>query len=177
MTRERLGQSGAYDSLLDGLVNSQEMRLKRIHASGDGYEPCGGRIYLNRRNESSELSDREAAAILEAVTRDAQAGRWGHVEWLSTEAWNSGTYALQLSLEFSGESDDTWDWIDIAVRPEMTATTACLLELGLVTNEDLVTRAELYPEEYRSSAAADPAPAETVYPETTFETVVVGVAG
>ena len=63
------------------------------------------------------------------------------------------------------------------MRPEMTATTACLLELGLVTNEDLVTRAELYPEEYRSSAAADPAPAETVYPETTFETVVVGVAG
>ena len=159
MTRERLGQSGAYDSLLDGLVNSQEMRLKRIHASGDGYEPCGGRIYLNRRNESSELSDREAAAILEAVTRDAQAGRWGHVEWLSTEAWNSGTYALQLSLEFSGESDDTWDWIDIAVRPEMTATTACLLELGLVTNEDLSTNGELYPEEYGRAGAADSAPA------------------
>ena len=177
MTRERLGQSGAYDSLLDGLVNSQEMRLKRIHASGDGYEPCGGRIYLNRRNESSELSDREAAAILEAVTRDAQAGRWGHVEWLSTEAWNSGTYALQLSLEFSGESDDTWDWIDIAVRPEMTATTACLLELGLVTNEDLATNGELYPEEYGSSEAADSAPAEAVYPETTSETVVIGVAG
>ncbi|WP_297988684.1 ABC transporter permease [Oscillibacter sp.] len=177
MTRERLGQSGAYDSLLDGLVNSQEMRLKRIHASGDGYEPCGGRIYLNRRNESSELSDREAAAILEAVTRDAQAGRWGHVEWLSTEAWNSGTYALQLSLEFSGESDDTWDWIDIAVRPEMTATTACLLELGLVTNEDLSTNGELYPEEYGRAGAADSAPAEAVYPETTSETVVIGVAG
>lgn len=177
MTRERLGQSGAYDSLLDGLVNSQEMRLKRIHASGDGYEPCGGRIYLNRRNESSELSDREAAAILEAVTRDAQAGRRGHVEWLSTEAWNSGTYALQLSLEFSGESDDTWDWIDIAVRPEMTATTACLLELGLVTNEDLSTNGELYPEEYGRAGAADSAPAEAVYPETTSETVVIGVAG
>ena len=176
MTRERLGQSGAYDSLLDGLVNSQEMRLKRIHASGDGYEPCGGRIYLNRRNESSELSDREAAAILEAVTRDAQAGRWGHVEWLSTEAWNSGTYALQLSLEFSGESDDTWDWI-IAVRPEMTATTACLLELGLVTNEDLSTNGELYPEEYGRAGAADSAPEEAVYPETTSETVVIGVAG
>ena len=177
LTRERLGQSGAYDSLLDGLVNSQEMRLKRIHASGDGYEPCGGRIYLNRRNESSELSDREAAAILEAVTRDAQAGRWGHVEWLSTEAWNSGTYALQLSLEFSGESDDTWDWIDIAVRPEMTATTACLLELGLVTNEDLSTNGELYPEEYGRAGAADSAPEEAVYPETTSETVVIGVAG
>lgn len=177
LTRERLGQSGAYDSLLDGLVNSQEMRLKRIHASGDGYEPCGGRIYLNRRNESSELSDREAAAILEAVTRDAQAGRWGHVEWLSTEAWNSGTYALQLSLEFSGETDDAWDWIDIAVRPEMTATTACLLELGLVTNEDLSTKEELYPEEYGRAEAAYPAPEEAVYPETTSETVVIGVAG
>ena len=177
LTRERLGQSGAYDSLLDSLVNSQEMRLKRIHASGDGYEPCGGRIYLNRRNESSELSDREAAAILEAVTRDAQAGRWGHVDWLSTEAWNSGTYALQLSLEFSGETDDVWDWIDIAVRPEMTATTACLLELGLVTNEDLATNGELYPEEYGRAGAADSAPAEAVYPETTFETVVMGVAG
>lgn len=177
MTRERLGQSGAYDSLLDGLVNSQEMRLKRIHASGDGYEPCGGRIYLSGRNESSELSDREAAAILEAVTRDARAGRWGHVEWLSTEAWNSGTYALQLSLEFSGETDDTWDWIDIAVRPEMTATTACLLELGLVTNEDLSTNGELYPEEYGRAGAADSAPEEAVYPETTSETVVIGVAG
>ena len=177
MTRERLGQSGAYDSLLDGLVNSQEMRLKRIHASGDGYEPCGGRIYLSGRNESSELSDREAAAILEAVTRDAQAGRWGHVEWLSTEAWNSGTYALQLSLEFSGETDDTWDWIDIAVRPEMTATTACLLELGLVTNEDLSTNGELYPEEYGRAGAADSAPAEAGYPEPTSETVVRGVAG
>lgn len=177
MTRERLGQSGAYDSLLDGLVNSQEMRLKRIHANGDGYEPAGGSIYLNSRDEGYDLSDREAAAILEAVTRDAQAGRWGHVEWLSTEAWNSGTYALQLSLEFSGESDDTWDWIDIAVRPEMTATTACLLELGLVTNEDLSTNGELYPEEYGRAGAADSAPEEAVYPETTSETVVIGVAG
>ncbi len=88
---------------------------------------------------------------------------------------------MDLNLEFRAEMQQrdlvSRDWIDIRVRPEMTATTACLLELGLVTNEDLVTRAELYPEEYGSSAAADPAPAETVYPETTFETVVVGVAG
>ena len=33
------------------------------------------------------------------------------------------------------------------------------------------------PEEYGSSEAADPVPAEAVYPETTFETVVMGVAG
>ncbi len=177
LTRERLGQSGTYDNLLDSLINSQEMRLKRLHASGDGYKPTGGSIYFNKRGEGCELSDREAAAILEAVTRDAQAGRWGHVDWLSTKAWNSGTYALQLSLEFSRESDQGWDWIDIAVRPEMTATTACLLELGLAGNEDLVTQGELYPEEYED--VAYPAPTgEVVYPDTTFHAAVVtGVVG
>ena len=177
LTRERLGQSGTYDNLLDSLINSQEMRLKRLHASGDGYKPTGGSIYFNKRGEGCELSDREAAAILEAVTRDAQAGRWGHVDWLSTKAWNSGTYALQLSLEFSRESDQGWDWIDIAVRPEMTATTACLLELGLAGNEDLVTQGELYPEEYED--VAYPAPTgEVVYPDTAFHAAVVtGVVG
>lgn len=177
LTRERLGQSGTYDNLLDSLINSQEMRLKRLHASGDGYKPTGGSIYFNKRGEGCELSDREAAAILEAVTRDAQAGRWGHVDWLSTKAWNSGTYALQLSLEFSRESDQGWDWIDIAVRPEMTATTACLLELGLARNEDLVTQGELYPEEYEDAAYPAPA-AEVVYPDTAFHAAVVtGVVG
>lgn len=182
LTRERLGQSDTYDGLLNDLLNSQEMRLKRLHASGDSLRPTGGSIYLNRRSEGHDLSDREAAAILEAVTRDALAGRWGQVDWLDSQGRRSGgTYAMDLNLEFRAEVQQrdlvSRDWIDIRVRPEMTATTACLLELGLVTNEDLVTRAELYPEEYRSSAAADPAPAETVYPETTFETVVVGVAG
>lgn len=177
LTRERLGQSGTYDNLLDNLVNSQEMRLKRLHASGDGYRPTGGSIYFNKRSEGYDLSDREAAAILEAVTRDAQAGRWGHVDWLSTKAWNSGTYALQLSLEFSRESDQGWDWIDIAVRPEMTATTACLLELGLARNEDLVTQGELYPEEYEDAAYSAPA-GEVVYPDTAFHAAVVtGVVG
>ena len=182
LTRERLGQSDTYDGLLNDLLNSQEMRLKRLHASGDSLRPTGGSIYLNRRSEGHDLSDREAAAILEAVTRDALADRWGQVDWLDSQGRRSGgTYAMDLNLEFRAEMQQrdlvSRDWIDIRVRPEMTATTACLLELGLVTNEDLVTRAELYPEEYGSSAAADPAPAETVYPETTFETVVVGVAG
>ena len=182
LTRERLGQSDTYDGLLNNLLNSQEMRLKRLHASGDSLRPTGGSIYLNRRSEGHDLSDREAAVILEAVTRDALAGRWGQVDWLDSQGRRSGgTYAMDLNLEFRAEVQQrdlvSRDWIDIRVRPEMTATTACLLELGLVTNEDLVTRAELYPEEYGSSAAADPAPAETVYPETTFETVVMGGAG
>nr|WP_325184489.1 hypothetical protein [uncultured Oscillibacter sp.] len=173
LTRERLGQSGTYDNLLDGLINSQEMRLKRIHASGDGYKPVGGSVYLNTRGEGYDLSDREAAAILEAVTRDAQAGRWGRVDWLESGEREGEAYAMQLSLEFSKESDQTWDWIEITVRPEMTATVSCLMELGLVTGGDLVTRAELYPEEYANVEAAYPAPAEVVYPDTAFNTVVV----
>lgn len=178
LTRERLGQSGTYDNLLDGLINSQEMRLKRLHASGDGYKPVGGSVYLNTRGEGYDLSDREAAAILEAVTRDAQAGRWGRVDWLESGEREGEAYAMQLSLEFSRESDQTWDWIEITVRPEMTAAVSCLMELGLVTGGDLVTRAELYPEEYANVEAAYPAPAEVVYPDTAFNTVVVtGAAG
>lgn len=173
MTRDRLGQAGTYDNLLDALVNSREMRLKRLHASGDGYEPTGGSVYLNVRGEGCALSDREAAAILEAVTRDALADRWGRVDWLESSEREGEAYAMQLSLEFSRESDKNRDWIEITVRPEMTATVSCLMELGLVTGGDLVTRAELYPEEYANVEAAYPAPAEVVYPDTAFNTVVV----
>lgn len=174
LTRERLGQSGTYDNLLDGLINSQEMRLKRIHASGDGYKPIGGSVYLNVRGEGHDLSDREAAALLEAVTRDARAGRWGRVDWLESGEREGEAYAMQLSLEFSKESTRTRDWIEITVRPEMTAAVSCLMELGLVTGGDLVTRAELYPEEYANAEAAYyPAPVEVVYPDTAFNTVVV----
>lgn len=177
LTRDRLGQSGTYDNLLDALVNSQEMRLKRLHASGDGYEPTGGSIYLNARSEGYDLSDREAAAILEAVTRDALAGRWGQVDWLDNGSRDGGVYAMSLSLEFSKEGDEGWDWIEINIRPEMTATVSCLLELGLATGPDLVTQAELYPEAYETVEAAYPAPAEVVYPNTFNTVTITNVAG
>lgn len=173
LTRERLGQSGTYDNLLDGLINSQEMRLKRLHASGDGYEPTGGSINLNARGEGCELSDREAAAILEAVKRDALADRWGREEWFDSDYQRGRFYAMDLSLDFSRERDDARDWIEITVRPEMTATVSCLLELGLVTNTDLVTQAELYPEDYENAAEAVPDTSEVVWPEDTFNTVVL----
>lgn len=152
------------------------MRLKRIHASGDGYEPVGGSLYLNARGEGVELSDREAAAILEAVARDALADRWGRVDWLEDGKAREGeAYAMGLDLNFLREAEGirAGDWISITVRPGMTATTACLLELGLVRSEDLVTRAELYPEEYESVREARPAAEEIVYPETAFHAAVV----
>ena len=173
LTRDRLGQSGTYDNLLDALVNSQEMRLKRLHASGDGYEPTGGSINLNARGEGCELSDREAAAILEAVKRDALEDRWGREEWFDSDYQRGRFYAMDLSLDFSRERDGARDWIEITVRPEMTATVSCLLELGLVTNTDLVTQAELYPEDYENAAEAVPDTSEVVWPEDTFNTVVL----
>lgn len=178
LARDRLGRSGTYDYLLDQLVNSQEMRLKRIHANGDGYEPTGGSIYLNSRGEGYDLSDREAAAILEALTRDAVAGRWGQVNWLDTRGETQGTaYAMSLSLSFRQSLEQNIfrnDWIDIKVRPEMTAVTACLMELGLVTSADLVTYAEMYPEEYggESSRVRTPS-AEAVWPETVSDSVIL----
>lgn len=183
LTRDRLGRSGTYDNLLDQLINSQEMRLKRIHASGDDYEPVGGSIYLNARGEGLDLSDREAAAILEAVTRDALADRWGRVDWLEDadsenyKMREGAVYAMSLDINFSRQREDIReaDWISITVRPGMTATTDCLLELGLARNEDLVTRAELYPEAYSSAEADRPAPAaeEVVYPDAAFHAAVV----
>lgn len=183
LTRDRLGRSGTYDNLLDQLINSQEMRLKRIHASGDDYEPVGGSIYLNARGEGLDLSDREAAAILEAVTRDALADRWGRVDWLEDadsenyKMREGAVYAMSLDINFSRQREDIReaDWISITVRPGMTATTDCLLELGLARNEDLVTRAELYPEAYSPAEADRPAPAaaEVVYPDAAFHAAVV----
>ena len=40
------------------------------------------------------------------------------------------------------------DWIDITLTPAMEETAQCLLDLGLVTPEDLVTKRELYPDRY-----------------------------
>lgn len=84
---------------------------------------------------------------------------------------------MSLSLSFRQSLEQNIfrnDWIDIKVRPEMTAVTACLMELGLVTSADLVTYAEMYPEEYggESSRVRTPS-AEAVWPETVSDSVIL----
>jgi hypothetical protein len=50
---------------------------------------------------------------------------------------------LELDYQYQRTEDSTsYDWIYIYVRPAMTNTVACLKDLGLVTDEDLVTYAE-----------------------------------
>ena len=148
ISRQRLTQAGTYDNLLDSLVNSEEMKARRIHLNDARFAPTGGSVYVERRNEGYDLSSRECAALQEAVARDAAAGAWGQYAWLESD-WG-GEYALSLELSFAYTGEDgnpRRDWISITLRPGMDNTISCLKELGFITEADLVTNRELYPED------------------------------
>ena len=150
-----------YDNLLDRLVNGDAMKAERLHLNDDRYTVTGGDLYVENQNLGYDLSDREASAILEAVGRDMESGSWGTYDWFDeTEGSN---YAISLSLRFEYSLDDRsqgTDWINITLWPAMMETTACLLDLGLVTEADLVTYKELYPADY-----ADPIETAPTYLE------------
>lgn len=148
LTRDRMDTPGTYDYLLDRLVNSEAMKAKRLHLNDSRYTASYGSLYVERSNEGFDLGSREAAAILEAVGKDAAAGAWGAYDWFGSD--DGAAYALHLELAFSykAERGTATDWINITVRPGMDNTVACLKDLDLVTEADLVTNAELYPEHY-----------------------------
>ena len=140
MTKYRMSQDGTYDNLLDALVNSQPMKARRLHAGDDRYTVESGSLWLGLSGDGYDLNSREAAAILDAVARDAASGAWGDYDWFDRN--NNGAYAIGLELRFGYPEDgyQSYDWIEINVRPGMDHTVACLKELGLVTDRDLVTR-------------------------------------
>lgn len=149
---DRLEQPETAEYLLDQLVNSREMRLRRIHVADSGYQADGGYIYLESRDKGFDLSSREAAAILEAVSQDAAAGNWGDVDWFVSDQRDE--YAIDLRLTYlyespgSQETYSSYDSVVITLRPEMEHTIRCLKELRLVDEDDLITYRELYPEQY-----------------------------
>ena len=148
ISRQRLAQEGTYDNLLDSLVNSEEMKARRIHLNDARFEPSGGSVYVERQKMGYDLSSRECAALQEAVAKDAAAGAWGQYAWLESD-WG-GEYALSLELSFAYTGEDgnpRRDWISITLRPGMDNTISCLKELGFITEADLVTNRELYPED------------------------------
>ena len=161
LTRARMDTADTYDNLLDRLVNGDAMKAERLHLNDDRYTVTGGDLYVENQNLGYDLSDREASAILEAVGRDLESGSWGTYDWFDeTEGSN---YAISLSLRFEYSLDDRsqgTDWINITLWPAMMETTACLLDLGLVTEADLVTYKELYPADY-----ADPIETAPTYLE------------
>jgi ABC-2 type transport system permease protein len=150
MTQVRIGQEGTYDQLIDALVNSREMKYKRLHAGDDRYTVDGGDLHFDYDSYTDyDLNSQQAAAIAEAVMRDCQEGTWGNYDWFDKD--NDGRYALNLELSYryqrtSGTASQDWahDWIYISIRPDMTNTVACLKDLGLATDEDLVTYRELW---------------------------------
>ena len=149
VTRDRMAQAGTYDSLLDSLVNSEAMKAKRLHVGDSRYEVSSGYLYLEAVGEHYDLNSREAAAILEAVGKDARTGAWGNYDWFENDRRDCYAMSLELSFTYTGEEEDLRrDWIEIYVRPGMDNTIACLKDLGLVTDEALRTYGELYPEDY-----------------------------
>lgn len=149
LTRARLAQEGTYDRSLNELINSEAMKAKRLHAGDARYKVEGGNLYLEPNGDHFDLSSREAAAVLEAVAKDAVSGAWGDYDWFDQN--QSGAYAMNLELGFTypreSGSGSSYDWISITVRPGMDNTVACLKDLGLVTDRDLVTREKLAQED------------------------------
>ena len=149
VTRDRMAQAGTYDNLLDSLVNSEAMKAKRLHVGDSRYEVSSGYLYLEDVGEHYDLNSREAAAILEAVGKDARTGAWVTYNWFENDRRDCYAMSLELSFTYTGEEEDLRrDWIEIYVRPGMDHTIACLKDLGLVTDEALRTYGEQYPEDY-----------------------------
>ena len=153
VTRDRMAQAGTYDNLLDRLVNSEAMKAKRLHVGDSRYDISSGYLYLEAVGDSFDLNSREAAAVLEAVGKDARAGTWGTYDWFENDRRDCYAMSLELSFTFMGEEGHLrGDWISINVRPGMDNTITCLKDLGLVTDDALRTYGELYPEDYQDYA-------------------------
>ena len=144
LTKYRIKQEGTYDNLLDTLVNSETMKARRLHAGDDRYTIISGDLYLESSGDYFDLSSREAAAVLDAVAKDAAGGTWGDYDWFDQNGNNAYALNLELSFTYPGDYGGTsYDGINITVRPGMDNTVACLKELGLVTERDLVTREDM----------------------------------
>jgi len=148
LTRERMDQAGTYDDLLDALVNSEAMKVKRLRAGDSRYTVAGGSLWLEVSSTSFDLNSREAAAVLDAIVRDSAAGAWGNYDWYDQNYDSAYAMSLDLRFEYLENDEQRYDWISINIRPGMDHTVVCLKELGVLTDQDLVTREELNRMEY-----------------------------
>ena len=81
---------------------------------------------------------------------------------------------MSLELRFACMEHDHWsyDWISINIRPGMENTIACLKDLGLVTEKDLVTR-----EDMEKTNDWNTSETETYEEKMAQETASVGIIG
>lgn len=149
LTRDRMAQEGTYDHLMEQLVNSEAMKAKRLHFGDDAFTLTSGYLWAHSSG-SYDFSTREAAQIHDAVYADLLAGNWGDYDFFGRS--DGGYYDMNLEFQFMRperkEGYSRYDHIHINVHPGMVNTVKCLVEMGVVTAEDLKTNAELYPEQY-----------------------------
>lgn len=148
LTQNRMDQEDTYDHLLDQLINSQEMRQKRIRWRDEGFQLDGA--WIDTWRDYSDLSSREVGLILDAVAKDAENGDWGVYDWFQADN-DADSYEIQIHFQYKlpeSQFDRAYDAIQVNVKEGMTETIQTLKELKLITDADLVTNRERYPWQY-----------------------------
>ena len=148
ITRERLTQPETYDAKLDTLINSMEMRCKRLFMDQPEYQVCDGHVWMDFGNDNSfGLNDREAATVMEAVRKDALAGSWGEYTWFDDSYADRYAMSIDLNLRTMPENngqDRSYENLYLYVNPRMEYTIAALIGLGIVdSQEELLTYAQV----------------------------------
>ena len=147
LARDRMAQDGTYDNLLDRLINSPEMRQKRIRRQDGSFRMDSA--WINTRTGGTDLNSREVETILSAVARDAENGNWGVYDWFNSQD-DADHYDMTVHVGYQMENH-RYDSIDISVREGMAETIQALKELGLITDEDLVLNRDAYPWQYSNN--------------------------
>ena len=153
LTQTRIHEPDTYDYLLDTFLNSQAMKLKRIHADPQtSYVPMSVEFYSQVRGKHHSFGSVDAQNVLTALKRDAMAGNWGQTNWFEQSDAYEYTVSLHLDFEHPGEGNTNrryYDSIYIRMTPAMTETRAALLAMSdKIKESDFVTRMELNPDEY-----------------------------
>lgn len=111
LTQNRMDQEDTYDHLLDQLINSQEMRQKRIRWRDEGFQLDGA--WIDTWRDYSDLSSREVGLILDAVAKDAENGDWGVYNWFQADN-DADSYEIQIHFQYKlpeSQFDRTYDAI------------------------------------------------------------------
>ena len=147
LARDRMAQDGTYDNLLDRLINSSEMRQKRIRRQDGSFRMDSA--WINTRTGGTDLNSREVETILSAVARDAENGNWGVYDWFNSQN-DADHYDMTVHVGYQMENH-RYDSIDISVQEGMAETIQALKDLGLITDEDLVLNRDAYPWQYSNN--------------------------
>ena len=145
LTKDRMEEPGTYDNALDRFINSTEMKLRRLRFDDPRFIIENGNIEIQKRDDGFEFSSRELSEVLAAIADDAKAGAWGQYDWFDED---NTTYAVSMFFWYSINDVEElasrgMDNITVYLRPGMTNTINCLKKMGYLTDDDLITSAEM----------------------------------